>query len=335
MNTRRRFGPIALAGLPLLLLAPYVRAQVTGGETAQAETKRQETTRPTIYDESADVRQVIAEAVARAKKNNRRVLVQWGANWCGWCHLLHGTFKENRTVARKLLYEYDLVLVDVGRFDKNIDLADKYGADLKGNGLPYLTVLDANGEAIANQETASLEKNDGGDAGHNPEKVMDFLTKHEAEPLVAESVLADGLRAAQKKDKVVFLHFGAPWCGWCHRLENWMALDIVEPVLAREFVDVKIDIDRMVGGKEIMAKYRKAPGGGIPWFAFVNGKGEIVATSDQGPNGNLGCPWTAEEIMAFRELLAKVTDLPASDIERITAKLGKQEETPKKADAES
>ena len=90
----------------------------------------------------------IAEAVARAKRKNKRVLIQWGANWCGWCHLLHGTFNENPEVARKLLYEYDVVLVDIGKWDKNLELAEKYGADFKNNGVPYLTILDADGKVL-------------------------------------------------------------------------------------------------------------------------------------------------------------------------------------------
>ena len=80
-----------------------------------------------IYDESADARAQIAAALAKAKKENRRVLIQWGANWCHWCHLLHDGFKSRdkvgqndftkrpENIASKLRAEYDLVLVDVER----------------------------------------------------------------------------------------------------------------------------------------------------------------------------------------------------------------------------
>lgn len=55
-----------------------------------------------------------------------------------------------------MLYEYDVVLLDVGRFDKNLDLAAKYGADIK-SGVPYITILDSTGKLVVNQETGSLE----------------------------------------------------------------------------------------------------------------------------------------------------------------------------------
>jgi thiol-disulfide isomerase/thioredoxin len=59
------------------------------------------------------------------------VLIQWGANWCGWCHLLHEKFKSDPKLAHELMYEYDVVLIDIGKGDKNMDLAEGYGADLK------------------------------------------------------------------------------------------------------------------------------------------------------------------------------------------------------------
>ena len=54
-----------------------------------------------------------------------------------------------------------MVLVDIGRWDKNMDLASGYGADLKRHGVPFLTILDARGDVVANQETASLETSQG------------------------------------------------------------------------------------------------------------------------------------------------------------------------------
>ena len=297
------------------------------------KTAEQEPDKPkTIYDEKADARDQIAEALKRAKKENRRVLIQWGANWCGWCHLLHDTFKKDKDVRRKLLYEYDLVLIDVGQLDKNIDYAMTLGADLKVNGLPYLTVLNADGRPIANQETSSLEAKIDGKPSHDPKAVMSFLTEHQAPYLNAESLLATALKTAQEEDKRVFLHFGAPWCGWCHRLEDWMADEKVAAILGKHFVEVKIDIDRTLRGNEMKDHMTKGQSSGIPWYAFLDAEGKIVVDSTLPENGNIGYPYTKEEIGTFMKVVQKAARrLSDDDIEQLTKSLRKRGEEAKKA----
>src|SRR5580765_8032036 len=93
-----------------------------------------------VYDEKADGKAQIAAAIAKAKKNNTRVLIQWGGNWCGWCTLLHNTFQKDKDIGHELLYEYEVVYVDTGRPEgKNMDLAQSYGADVAKAGFPFLT----------------------------------------------------------------------------------------------------------------------------------------------------------------------------------------------------
>ena len=259
-----------------------------------------------IYDEKADAAKDIEAALARAKVENRRVLIQWGANWCGWCHWLHDLFAKNSDIARKLLYEYDVVLVDIGKWDKNLDLVEKYGADLKNKGVPYLTILDAEGNVLLNQETGALEKqSEDGKFHHDPEKIVAMLTEHQAEYKKAEAIVEAGLKQAKQDGKVVYLHFGAPWCGWCHRLEDWMALEEVHKILSKYFVDVKVDVDRTVGGQEMKTKYRGKEGGGIPWFMFMDSEGKVLVTSDDEDGNNIGCPYKDEEIAAFAIILKK------------------------------
>ena len=72
---------------------------------AAEEESPQEKKRPDIYDEKASAEDQIESALARAKRERRRVLIQWGANWCGWCHLLHERMKSDPDLQRKLATE--------------------------------------------------------------------------------------------------------------------------------------------------------------------------------------------------------------------------------------
>jgi Protein of unknown function, DUF255 len=100
----------------------------------------------------------------------------------------------------------------------------------------------------------------------------------------------------------VFLHYGAPWCGWCLKLENWLARPEIAAIFGKDFVEVKIDIDRMQGGKDVHSRYRKSQQGGIPWFAMLDTQGNTLITSD-GPKGNIGYPATDDEIAHFITML--------------------------------
>ena len=199
-----RIRNIAVLFLSFILFVFFNSSTI---QTVQAQENQKE--KPNVYDETADAKLEIATALAEAKKENKRVLIQWGANWCGWCVKLHGLFKEDKKIARKLLYEYEVVYVDMGKLEKNVDIAEKYKAHekIKSSGNPYLTVLDGDGNVLANQETSSLEK----DKQHDPVKVLGFLDKHTPTYLSAEDILQKNLKLAKKTDKNIFLQFGAPW----------------------------------------------------------------------------------------------------------------------------
>ncbi|MEZ6038016.1 MAG: thioredoxin family protein [Planctomycetota bacterium] len=278
-----------------------------------------------VYDEAADARQQVAAALAKAKKENQRVLIQWGANWCGWCKWLAGTMKTDREVAHELLYEYQVVHVDVGQFDKHIDFAKELGANFKA--IPYLTILGADGKAIVQQNTEPFEVEKDGKHGHDPKKLLAFLKEHETKPLVAETQLAAALEQAKAGTRQVFLHFGAPWCPWCHRLEDWMARPEIAAVLAKYFVDLKIDNDRMTGGKDIYEGTLAKAGqkaAGIPWFAFLDVDGNVKAHST-GPHGNLGFPYQPEETAFFGEMLAKA-GVAEADVKALVDSLNQNRE---------
>jgi thiol:disulfide interchange protein len=244
-----------------------------------------------VYDESADAAKDVAAAVKLAGYENQRVLLVMGGNWCGWCRLLHTLMTTDKDIKLLLRNEYRVVNIDIGHGEKNADLLKSYG--IKCEGYPYLAILDSDNKLITQQETGALE------AGpkHDPEKVLAFLTKWKATPLDAQKVLDSAIADAKANDKRVFVHFGAPWCGWCHKLEDVLYQPAVADAIAADYVMVKIDTDRMTGGPEVLKKYQTS--GGIPWYMTLDAGGKVLSTSDITPGNNIGFPTEPREIDHF------------------------------------
>jgi thiol-disulfide isomerase/thioredoxin len=125
--------------------------------------------RPNIYDESADGSKQIGDALAIARKEHKHVLIQFGANWCGWCHKLHKLFETDKSVAEELERQYVVVMIDVNK-GHNSDIDTKYGHPTRF-GLPAIVVLDADGKQLTTQDTGKLDEAD----HHSPQKVVAFL----------------------------------------------------------------------------------------------------------------------------------------------------------------
>jgi hypothetical protein len=83
-----------------------------------------------------------------------------------------------------------------------------------------------------------------------------------------------------------------------------MASKDVAPLLAKEFVPVKLDFDRAKGAKEIEKRYI-AEEQGLPWIAFLDADGKLLVHGT-GPGGNVGFPAKPEEIAWFKTMLEKV-----------------------------
>ncbi len=286
MTRAIRYLAISLIVAPSLALAQEPKAT---GSKAPAS----------IYNPTLDAREQVKAAGAIARRDNQRVLVMFGGDWCGWCHKLHGLFKSDREIAKILLEDYKLVMVDTKAPNAEA-LQKECQGDLKNVGYPFLAVLDADGKVLKGQTTDPLEEGD----HHDPKKVRAFLAEWAPEKQTAAKVVEAGLARASSEDKRVFLHFGAPWCGWCHKLDDFLAREEIAGVFGKDFVDVKVDVDRMVGGKEIEAKYRKNVNEGIPWFVILDAKGQPIADAD-GPKGNIGYPAAPEEIAHFIGVLKK------------------------------
>lgn len=91
------------------------------------------------YDETANAPQEVQRAFDAAAKTNRPVLVIFGANWCGDCRALDIALKSPANAAL-MDKEFVVVKVDVGKFDKNLDVVERAGVTIK-KGIPAAAVL--------------------------------------------------------------------------------------------------------------------------------------------------------------------------------------------------
>jgi len=98
------------------------------------------------YDEAADARTQIAEALSSARSANVPLLVVFGANWCADCRMLDAAFKEGAS-AGLIREHFRVVKVDVGRFDRNVDVAERYGVPLR-KGIPAVAVVSPQGSVV-------------------------------------------------------------------------------------------------------------------------------------------------------------------------------------------
>jgi thioredoxin 1 len=106
------------------------------------------------YDESADAPAQIQTSLQEAKVTNKPLLVVFGANWCGDCKVLDMSFKTGPS-APLIQQHFKMVKVNVGKFDRNLDIAEAYGVPLK-KGIPAVAILSIDGKVIYATKTGEL-----------------------------------------------------------------------------------------------------------------------------------------------------------------------------------
>jgi Thioredoxin-like len=124
-----------------------------------------------LYPSSADAKSEIAEAIHKATGAQKRVLVVFGANWCYDCHVLEEAF-HSAEISPTMEKWFEVVHVDIGQADKNLDLAKQYDVPLD-RGVPAIAVLESDGKLLFSQKRGEFEAV----RSMAPEDILDFLNK--------------------------------------------------------------------------------------------------------------------------------------------------------------
>ena len=103
---------------------------------------------PLPYDEHVNADAAAAAARARAKSSGKLLLIDFGGNWCLDCRVLSGVMQQPEMRAF-MQRHYVTVLVDSGRFDRNMDIPAHYGFK-KVEGVPAVFVIDPKRDRLVN-----------------------------------------------------------------------------------------------------------------------------------------------------------------------------------------
>jgi thiol-disulfide isomerase/thioredoxin len=159
--------------LTLALSAPALAAPAAAPKVGIDSFAQLKTPLPYPYDEAANADAQVARAKARAKASGKLLLIDLGGNWCGDCRILSATI-ERPDLEPFLAKHFETVLVDVGHFDKNLQIPAHYGITERLEGVPALLIVDPKTDRLLDAgHVAALE-----DARHmTPQALADWLAQ--------------------------------------------------------------------------------------------------------------------------------------------------------------
>jgi thioredoxin 1 len=151
--TRKSWGPVIVSILAALAL----------GAARSAEHD--------IYPAPEQAKTDLASALAASAANHKRVILDFGGNWCPDCHVLD-RYLHDPAIEALLQAGYILVHVNVGRINENLDIAERYQIPLR-KGVPARAGRGENGEHLYSQKTGEFEAM----RGMQSSSVTDFLVR--------------------------------------------------------------------------------------------------------------------------------------------------------------
>ena len=127
---------------------------------------------PLPCDTSADAKRDVAAAKKRAAAGHKLLLVDFGGNWCLDCRILAGVMDQPE-MKPFLRSHYEVVTVDVGRFNKNMAIPQHYGfKELQA--VPAVLIVDPRTDRPVNRDAVFAL----GDARTiSPQGLADWLAK--------------------------------------------------------------------------------------------------------------------------------------------------------------
>ena len=127
----------------------------------------------TTYDKNSDPHKDLSQAVQKAKKHNKKILLVVGGDWCRWCGTLDNFLDDHSEVASSFYGSFEVVKVYYGKGVNKATVAFlKQLPPLKGT--PHFYILDAKMKLLKSIDTSYLERG----YGYNRKKVIHFIDQN-------------------------------------------------------------------------------------------------------------------------------------------------------------
>ena len=108
-----------------------------------------------LYPAPEQARADVAAALRAARSAHKRVLLDFGGNWCGDCKVLD-LYLHDAANAPIVEANFVVVHINIGHMDENLAMAQRYEIPLQ-KGVPALAVLSDQGKLLFSQKTGQFE----------------------------------------------------------------------------------------------------------------------------------------------------------------------------------
>jgi len=122
-----------------------------------------------VYRSKARPENEIDAALRIARQRRHFLMVEFGADWCGDCRALAATL-ATPDLQEYFKQHFDLLKVDVGQFDRNVDLAKSVGVDIN-QGIPTAVFFAPDGKRIGATNQGELASS----SLLGPDQIQTFL----------------------------------------------------------------------------------------------------------------------------------------------------------------
>ena len=120
------------------------------------------------FDPKANPTLDLKKAIKQAKKENKRIILDVGGEWCIWCHRIDEFIAQNEDIYKFMHNNFVVLKINYSKENKNEKFLSGYP---QIEGYPHFFVLEKNGKLLHSQNTGLLENGKSYDA----EKMMEFL----------------------------------------------------------------------------------------------------------------------------------------------------------------